>query len=471
MKKILIILTLIAGLIGCEKNKFVDFDYTAGYFPNQYPVETLDTYNSANDYGHKFQIPAVMGGVYNNTKDRVFNIEIATDLCTRAQFESTKDPILLMPSAYYTLSSSDKLTIPAGKLNGSIEVQLKDAFFDDPLSAKLGYVIPIRLKSATNLDSVLSGKSSLTNPDPRVASQWTILPKNYTMFAVKYVNQYQGNYFHRGASIVKDPTGKVVENNVYRTSSLINNEIWALSTNGKSQVWVNSVISSKILIGNLMMNLLIGSDGACSISQTSGSSVPVSGTGKFVKDGDETGGIKRNSIVLAYNYSVQYTAPVLEGPIQTRDDNNSAIVYTGAWSTSPEAANYGGDRHYSSTVGNYFTFNFTGDGIALYWKTGPSYGAFDVYLDDMTVPVATNVSTVTPANQFQQKLYEVKGLTFKSHTIKVVLKVATNTIFDYLVYTVPQIVLPSGTYTIAAQDTIVARDRIIPTENFTPVIY
>ena len=168
---------------------------------------------------------------------------------------------------------------------------------------------------------------------------------------------------------------------------------------------------------------------------------------------------------------MQYTAPVLEGPVQTRDDNNPAIVYTGTWSTSPEAANYGGDRHYSSTVGNYFTFNFTGDGIALYWKTGPSYGAFDVYLDDMTVPVATNVSTVTPVNQFQQKLYEVKGLTFKSHTIKVVIKVATNTIFDYLVYTVPQIILPSGTYTIAAQDTIVARDRVIPTENFTPVIY
>ena len=43
MKKILVILTLVTGLIACEnqKNEFPDFDYTAGYFPYQYPVRTL----------------------------------------------------------------------------------------------------------------------------------------------------------------------------------------------------------------------------------------------------------------------------------------------------------------------------------------------------------------------------------------------------------------------------------------------
>ena len=471
MKKTLIILTLFAGLIACEKNQFADFGYTAGYFPNQYPVRTFDLSDNTNVNNHKFLVPVVMGGVYKNSQDRVFDIEIVPGLCTRALFESTKDTIRLMPSSYYTLGSSNKLTIPAGKLEGSIEVQVKDAFFDDPLASKLRYVIPIHIKSATNLDSVLRGKSFLTDPDPRVAGQWAVVPKDFTMFAVKYINQYHGNYFHRGTSVVKDPAGNVVENNVYRTPSLINNEIWSLLTTGKNQVSVSSVINSKLLPGNLMMNLLFGNDQLCTITQTTGSAIPVSGTGKFIKDGDVWEGVKRNSIVLSYKYSMQYTAPVLEGPIQTRDDNNSAIVYSGTWSTSPEAANYGGDRHYSSTVGNYFTFNFTGDGIALYWKTGPSYGSFDVYLDDMTNPVAINVSTKTTVNQFQQKLYEVKGLPFKSHTIKVVIKEATNTIFDYLVYTVPQNALPSGTYTFEAQDTIVTKDRVVAIENYTPLTY
>ena len=67
MKKILIILTLITGLIACNKQKdqFPDFDYTTGYFPYQYPVRTLVLgdyiYDNTNDNSHKFLISAAMG--------------------------------------------------------------------------------------------------------------------------------------------------------------------------------------------------------------------------------------------------------------------------------------------------------------------------------------------------------------------------------------------------------------------------
>ena len=192
MKKILIILTLITGLIACNKQKdqFPDFDYTTGYFPYQYPVRTLVLgdyiYDNTNDNSHKFLISAAMGGVYSNTQDRVFDIEVADNLCAKALFQSTGDTIRLMPPSYYTLSSTNKLIIPAGKVNGSIEVQLKDAFFDDPLAIKLGYVIPIRILNATNLDSVLRGQSTKTNPDPRVTAQWDVQPKDFTMFAEFY---------------------------------------------------------------------------------------------------------------------------------------------------------------------------------------------------------------------------------------------------------------------------------------------
>jgi len=462
MKKILIILILSIGLIACVDNKFEDFNYTAGYFPYQYSVCTFNLNDSTNGSAYKFQIPAIMGGVYKNTADRIFDIEIATDLCTRAVFASTMDTIHLMPSAYYTLGSSGKLIIPAGKFNGSIDLQFTDAFFNDPLASKLYYVIPIRIKSVTSLDSVLRGKSTLDKPDPRVSSQWSILPKDFVMIAVKYINKYQGNYFHRGTNIVKDPSDKVVENNVYN----LNNEIWNLLPFGQNQVYLNSVRNSKLLKANQKLNLGFSPTGSITITDSIGSVV---GTGKFIKNGGELSGQMRDLMVLSYNYKVQYTAPTPENPIKTLDDIDTQINYSGAWTANSDNSFYGSTRHYSNS--GSFTFTFTGDGIALYWKTGPTYGAFDVYLDDMSVPVKVDISTVTTTVLYKQKLYEVTGLPLKSHTIKVVIKNSKNTYFDYLTYNVTQIVVPSGEYTFEANDTLVVKDKIFPVETLTPLVY
>jgi len=177
----------------------------------------------------------------------------------------------------------------------------------------------------------------------------------------------------------------------------------------------------------------------------------------------------KDLIVLSYNYPVQYTAPTPENPIKTIDDTDPQINYSGAWTANSDASFYGGTRHYSNS--GSFTYTFTGDGISLYWKTGPTYGAFDVYLDDMSVPVSLNVSTVTSTALYKQKLYEVTGLPFKSHTIKVVIKNSKNTYFDYLVYTIPQVIIPSGSYTFQANDTLVVKGKVFPVESLTPLIY
>lgn len=462
MKKTLIVLIISTVLAACVDNKFEDFDYSAGYFPYQYKVCTFNLNDSTNGTNYKFQIPAIMGGVYKNANDRVFDIEIASDLCSRALFASTMDTIHLMPPTYYTLGTSGKLIIPSGKFDGSIDIQFTDAFFNDPLASKLYYVLPLRIKSVTKLDSVLRGKSTFDKPDPRVASQWSILPKDFVMLAVKFINKYQGSYFHRGVSIIKDPTEKIVETNIYS----LNNEIWNLFPFGQNQVYAKSARNSKFLTGNQKLNLVVTTSGSITITDSIGSLV---GTGKFVKNGGELGGQKRDLMVLSYNYHVQYTAPTPENPIKTIDDIDSKINYSGAWSANSDASFYGGTRHYSNS--GSFTYTFTGDGIALYWKTGSTYGAFDVYLDDMTVPIKVDVSTVTPTALYKQKLYEVVGLPLKSHTIKVVVKNAKNTYFDYLEYTVHKVIIPSGTYIYEANDTLVVKDKIFPVETLTPLVY
>ena len=309
MKKILIILTLFSVLVSCEnqENEFADFDYTSGYFPYQYPVRTLVLgdyiYDNTNDNNHKFLISAAMGGVYANTKDRVFDIALAPELCNKVLFESTKDTVRLMPSSYYTLSSSNKLTIPAGEVNGNIEVQLSDAFFNDPLSVKNTYVIPVRLLGSADVDTVLQGKTTKQNPDPRVTGHWTTVPKDFTMFAVKYINPYHGKYLHRGASAVKDASGSVVEKTVYRQKYNVDDEVWSLVTTGKNQVSVTGTARSSIVTGSLKMLLDFSDNGTCTIKEATGSVFTITGTGKFVDDGDEWGNKKRDAIHINYQFT------------------------------------------------------------------------------------------------------------------------------------------------------------------------
>jgi hypothetical protein len=242
-----------------------------------------------------------MGGVYSNTKDRIFNIELASNLCDNVLFNSGGDTIRLMPSSYYTLSSKEKLVIPAGHVNGGIEVQLTDAFFNDTLATQLSYVIPLRITEVTNLDSVLRGQSSQPNPDPRIKGLWDVQPKDFTMFAVNFINEYHGTYLHRGVSTVKDASNQVIETNVYRTPYIVDNELWSLKTISRNQVTIeNNTHSDSTIKVPLEMKLTFDDKGTCTITEASGSAYTITGTGKFVKDGDEWGNKKRDAIYLNY---------------------------------------------------------------------------------------------------------------------------------------------------------------------------
>ena len=82
MTRFLLILLIAASLFSCEnfETDHPDFDYTAGFFPYQYPVRTLVLgdyiYDNTNDNNKKFVISVAMGGVYENKQDRVFNFQI-----------------------------------------------------------------------------------------------------------------------------------------------------------------------------------------------------------------------------------------------------------------------------------------------------------------------------------------------------------------------------------------------------------
>jgi hypothetical protein len=179
-----------------------------------------------------------------------------------------------------------------------VEVQLTQAFLSDTNAHRVRYVIPLRI-TGSNIDTVLSGQPAVEDADPRIAGDWITVPKDFTLFGIKYVNPYHGRYLHRGYSIVKDGLGNPVDTMVYREKFPEDNEVWRLTTVSKDAVTLSGILrKNPASPGSYNLKLTFDANNDCVITSVSGFSA--SGTGKFVKDGDEWGGQKRDAIHMNF---------------------------------------------------------------------------------------------------------------------------------------------------------------------------
>jgi len=312
MKKIAIsfITIVLFGLSSCHNEawEFPDFDYTTVYFPYQYPIRTLvlgdyETADNTNDNNLKFIISAHIGGMYENTETRIINYEIVPGLAQNVVTD-LGDTIRELPSKYYTLNPIDQFTIPKGKFYGGFEVQLNDTFLDDTMAHRIYYVLPVRI-TASSLDSILSGFTSVVDPEPRNAEDWDIPPKYFTLFGIKYINPYHGKYLVRGQSVIRDELDQVLETIVYRQDYVKDNEIRALTTISKNAVtYSGPVRKSSGSPGTFTVDITFDNGNNCTVVSNPDSDFPVTGSGKFVEDGDSWGNKPRNVIHLDYQITV-----------------------------------------------------------------------------------------------------------------------------------------------------------------------
>lgn len=329
MKRVFLIsFILLSILTACNKKwEFADYKYTTAYFPYQSPVRTLvlgeDIYDNTLDNQHKFLIMAAMGGVYENKKDITLNLSVDNSLTQRLKFNAANgDDVIPMPSNYYSLPQDMKITIPAGKVMGGIEVQLTDAFFADPRAIKNTFVIPLKIVSATNVDSVLRGTSTKTSPDPRQAGDWSSAPKDYVLYAVKYVNPYHGAYLRRGIDEVKGNNGNTALDTavVYHNAFVEKDEVATMFTKSMTQDSMSLNAKNK---GNLnapfRLFLNFDNTGKCTVSGPVSATYTVSGNGEFVKKGDMWGTEKRDVIHLKYQINFGTTTHNLTDTLVMRD--------------------------------------------------------------------------------------------------------------------------------------------------------
>lgn len=312
MKHFKFISTLFAGILtfafsSCQNQDidFPDYDYSTVFFAYQFPVRTIvlgdDTYDTSVDNAHKCNIYATMGGVYENKKKINIDFVVDNTLCDNLKYADGTG-VVAMPSTYYTLASN-KITLDK-VLSGAVEVQLSDAFFADAKSMVNTYVIPLRMTNVTNADSILSGKPLIAGASKTNLAYWDILPKDYVLYCVKYINQWHANYLRRGKDVIT--TGTTTSTVVRHKQFVENDELATLTTASLSTVEFPVTVADQSG-ANTKCTLVLTFDAQnkCTVAaKTSG--FTASGTGSFVKSGEKKswGNKDRNAIYLDYTVSM-----------------------------------------------------------------------------------------------------------------------------------------------------------------------
>ena len=325
----ILLAVLVAGLLFSCKNQdvsFPDFDYTTVYFANQYPLRTLELgedtqVDNSLDNEHKVKIMATMGGVYANNEDRVISISVDETLCNGVSFVGGSE-ILPMPANYYSLEAN-QIVIKSGDILGGVVVQLTDAFFNDPLAITQKYVIPLVMTGVTNADSILSGKAIVDNPSRVVSSGWEIAPKDYVLYAIKYVNAWDANYLRRGVDVITNGanTSTVVRHKEYveedelvELTTLSLSEVKFMPAGYTSHQGIHLPLSVKFTFNENQKFSVAPEQQSIQINDSVRVyNIVAQGNGEFVPDGEKNsiGGFDRDAIYLDYEvaFEVETTFP------------------------------------------------------------------------------------------------------------------------------------------------------------------
>jgi len=283
---------------------------TTAYFAYQYPVRTLvlgnDIYDNTLDNEHKCRIWSTMGGAYGG-RDAVVDFVVDPSLCDDLYFTdeggNPAEPVLPMPSAYYSLSSN--VISYNGDQRGYVEVQFTDAFFNDEKAIENTYVIPFLMTGVRGIDHILTGtpREGLS-PTRTNTEDWEILAKDYVLYCVKYMNPWQGKYIRRGLDVITEngATSTVVRKDFKLVNTDIgrykenpvnqNDEVCAINTKNMKQaifpVYVNiGKDSSGDTRPSQLCNLILTFDGDKCVITGDDEEVPSSGSGEFIVKGTE----------------------------------------------------------------------------------------------------------------------------------------------------------------------------------------
>ena len=143
------------------------------------------------------------------------------------------------------------------------------------------------MTGTNDLDSLLVGSTTNPSADRRFSSEWTVAPKDFTMFGIKFITELHGNWFHYGSATItmKDGTSETVEYKVPDdfNHDVTNNEHVMLTTTGRHTSTLSQKLKGTKM--NLTPTLVFTHNGEnVTISAPAGADYTVSGTGTYKLD-------------------------------------------------------------------------------------------------------------------------------------------------------------------------------------------
>ena len=103
-------------------------------------------------------------------------------------------------------------------------------------------------------------------------------------------------------------------------------------------------------------------------------------------------------------------------PVLTQN-SSASLVYTGAWTTTSDAANSAGSVKGSSAAGDSVSYTFSGRAVSWVTTLGATAGEVQVWVDGV---LASTVDTHADAPTYRQVVFSTSWSSYASHTIKLV---------------------------------------------------
>lgn len=178
-------------------------DYTVVGFPNQTYVRNLVV-----GEGLQMKVGVVFSGVLQNNLQREVKFIVDPSLIPNDKEE--------LPSDYYTLGHANTIIIPKGSLDGYLDVKLDSAkFVNDPKSLTGQYVLPLKIVSSSQIDSINAEKSTI-------------------IVSVSYFAKQQANYTYNGKMV--KTKNSITETIYYKNNPLQNTSFRLLETVGPTRM-------------------------------------------------------------------------------------------------------------------------------------------------------------------------------------------------------------------------------------------
>ena len=295
------------------------------YFAYQYPIRTiilgdLATFDNTLDNQHRFQIYSTMGGSY---KGRNIDVDVKVDeSLVEGLTLDDGSPIEALPSNLYEITSGTTIHYN-GSHQGCIEVQLKDEFFTKPHAVENYYVLPIVITGQRGADNILTGTPIEGSKQVRQnMADWRILPQDYVLYMVNFINKYDGNYLRRGVDDVTTATGsfkRVRHEQFVELDSVVKITTKSLTT---------ATLPIKVVNGTtpVTIDLLLTFNGDnCTISSAT-DGVTASGSGEFKSKSEKKawGDKDRDGLYLDYTVTLGTTKYSTKDTLVARDRGAAA---------------------------------------------------------------------------------------------------------------------------------------------------